>query len=109
MCLNLVNEDANRDGFLDGNTISQVITRLGMKINSKQLQKLVQVLRQNAKQEFCYMEMISLLLGEEVMVTLMREQGIDLEGTKPKKKVDMSLIKLSESLKDQIELKLGLL
>ena len=60
----------------------------------------------NAKQEHCYLEMVALLAGEVTMYQVMRENGITFGGAAERpKKIDMSLLKMSLELKDQIELK----
>ena len=56
------------------------------------------------------MEMIALLGGEVMMYTLMRDNNINFGGMAvddAPKKIDMSLLNMSERLKDQIELKYG--
>lgn len=54
--------------------------------------------------------MIALLLGESVMHRMVQENYIEFGETEKKpKKIDMSLLRMSDSLKDQIELKLNLL
>ena len=55
----------------------------------------------NAKQEHCYLEMIALLAGEQFMYRMIQENGLHFGDTAPKpKKIDMTLLKMSESLKD---------
>lgn len=110
LCLSLVNIDPERDGFLEKHLIGDVVSRQGMKLSFKQLTLLTQVLIMNAKQEHSYLEMIALLAGEAMMYQVMRENNIQFGGAAERpKKIDMSLLKMSQELKDQIELKYNLL
>ena len=64
----------------------------------------------NHMEEYNYLEMIALLGGEVMMYTIMRDNNIDFGGMAvddAPKKIDMSLLNMSERLKDQIELKYG--
>ena len=92
LCLGLVNEDQERLGYLMKPTIGQVVCKNGMKISSKQLTLLTQVLIMNSKKEHCYLEMIALLAGEHVMYSMIRENGIEFGGDAQPKKIDMSLL-----------------
>lgn len=48
-----------------------------MKISANQLTLLTQVLIMNSKKEHCYLEMISLLAGEQVMQDVIQTNNID--------------------------------
>lgn len=64
----------------------------------------------NHMEEYNYLEMIALLGGEVMMYTIMRDNNINFGGMAvddAPKKIDMSLLNMSERLKDQIELKYG--
>ena len=49
--------------------------------------------------------MISLLAGEEVMQDVIQTNNIDFGKDAQPKKIDMGLLEMSQSLKDQLELK----
>ena len=64
----------------------------------------------NHMEEYNYLEMIALLGGEVMMYTIMRDNNINFGGMAvddAPKKIDMSLLNMSERLKDQLELKYG--
>lgn len=63
----------------------------------------------NSKQEHCYLEMIALLAGESVMYNTIRDNGIEFGKDAQPKKIDMGLLTMSDSLKDQLELKYALI
>ena len=110
LCLSLVNADQDRKGFLDKRTIGQVVGYNGMKISNKQLVLLTQVLVMNQDQDHSYVEMIALLAGEQKMYQIVRDNHIPFgEKQEEEKKIDMSLLQLSQSMLDQLELKYGAL
>ena len=110
LCLALVNADVNRKGYLSKDVIHEVVGKNGMKISSKQLTLLTQVLVMNHLQQHSYLEMIALLAGEQVMYQIARDNGIEFgQQASVPKKIDMGLLELSESLKDQLELKYSML
>ena len=77
LCLGLVNEDQARQGYLMKARIGQVICTRGMKISANQLTLLTQVLIMNSKKEHCYLEMISLLAGEQVMQSVIQTNNLE--------------------------------
>lgn len=64
----------------------------------------------NHSDNYSYLEMIALLCGEAVMHEVMRDNHLSFgQSAELPKKIDMSLLEISESLKDQLELKLSLI
>ena len=64
----------------------------------------------NQDQDHSYVEMIALLAGEQKMYQIVRDNHIPFgEKQEEEKKIDMSLLQLSQSMLDQLELKYGAL
>jgi len=105
LTLSLVNSDRERRGFMAQQDIVEVVRNKGMKISTKQGKLLTQVLVMNHKHEHCYLEMVALLTDEQFMLKVVRDNNIDFGDSGKPKKIDMSLLKISEALKDQLELK----
>ena len=86
-------------------------------MNTKQTNLLVDVLvnwhTSDGDTKFCYLEMIALLFGEDRMQQIIEEFNIVYkEGkmrNKRKNRIDLSLLKLTEPLKREMELRLELL
>lgn len=70
-------------------------------MSSKQTTQLVQVLIMDHSENYSYLEMIALLCGESVMHSVMHDNHLSFGQTIDKpKKIDMSLLEISESFKD---------
>ena len=81
-----------------------------MPLSKKQLTLLVQELGTKGEQVYCYLEMIALLFGEDVMIQFMNEGEIKygVRRTRPIRKIDMKQLIMTDDLRDQLELKLSI-
>ena len=72
----MIQEDDYREGFLTKEIIKHVLKKLGMPVNSTQMELLTSVLGTKGKGSYCYLEMIALLFGEDTMKKYMNEYQI---------------------------------
>ena len=109
LCQSLVFEDLSKVGFLPKTQIKKVYAACLMPLSQRQIDLLCQVLSMDNRNNHCYLEMISLLLGEGTMLKIRDENDINVaahRGEVVETKVEFEQQELSPELKAQIELRL---
>ena len=105
----LVYQDLSKVGFLPKQQIKGIYAECGIPINQRQVDTLCQVLNTDNMNNFCYIEMISLLFGEGFMMKIRDENGINVQANRTiqsENMVELEQKRLTPELQAQIELKL---